>query len=78
METLVDAFRCKLSGEIMANPVIVHTSVNSDLVCGESYESAVLECWLLDKCDTETRFGPNNALKAMINAYRRVEINEIW
>ena len=78
METLVDAFRCTLSGEIMANPVIVHTDLNPDLVFGESYEREVLQRWLTEKRDGETRYGPNTALKGMIQVYRRAEINEIW
>lgn len=71
MDAFIDALRCGLTGRVMQDPVIVWTKVNPGLTRGASYERAVLEQWLRDRGDDETKYGPNTALKNLIGLYRR-------
>ena len=63
-----NAFRCGLRGKVMSDPVIVVTVSNEQLTCGQSYERSVLETFLGQLGDSETRFVPNPYLKALLHA----------
>jgi len=69
MDAFVDTLRCGLSGCVMTDPVIVWTHGNPKLRRGASYERTVLETWLRESGDQETRFGPNTALRTLIRVY---------
>ena len=62
-------FLCGLEHTIMNDPVIVHHGgAPPDVVVGVSYERAALERWIeADDARSATRYGPNPALKAMID-----------
>jgi hypothetical protein len=70
MDALADTLRCGLTGQIMEDPVIVHTKLNPKLVMGVSYERAALEQWLRERGDDKTKYGPNTALGGIIEEYR--------
>jgi hypothetical protein len=70
MDALADTLRCGLTGQIMEDPVIVHTKLNPKLVMGVSYERSALEQWLRERCDDKTKYGPNAALRSIIEEYR--------
>ena len=71
LDALADTLRCGLTGQIMEDPVIVHTELNPKLVMGVSYERAALEQWLRERGDDKTRYGPNTVLKRLIDGYRQ-------
>ena len=63
----IPAFRCCLSNAVMRDPVII-LSTNTELTSGLSYERTALERWLAERGDHSTRYCPNTALKAMLDA----------
>lgn len=69
---ILDAVCCQLCGRVMSDPVVVLTNTNPLLVQGQSYERVALEQFLANNRDSETRFGPNTALKSLIRTMNGV------
>ncbi len=69
MEAFENALRCGLCQKIMTDPVVVTTEFNPSLRKGVSYQRDVLEKFLADKSDTQTRFGENQNLHKLIHLY---------
>lgn len=72
METLENALSCGLCKRVMTDPVIVITDSNPLLRKGKSYQRDVLEKWLVDNNDTETRFAENQNLLGLVYLYHQM------
>jgi hypothetical protein len=72
MEAFQNALRCGLSKQVMTDPVVVITDSNSSLQRGRSYERDVLEKWLAENGDDQTRYQGNPNLVQLINLYHQM------
>ena len=71
IQELASAVTCKLSGEVMRDPVIVLVTTDPTLRVGMSYEKSALKKHLGD-CHSytyETRYGPNDNLRDLIRCF---------
>jgi hypothetical protein len=69
LDALADTLRCGLTGQIMEDPVVVCSKLNPRLEMGVSYERTALEQWLRERGDDKTKYGPNTALRRIIEQY---------
>ncbi len=65
-----DFIKCRLSGLVMKDPVIVCTTVPpTPLVFGDSYDRSALERWMQENGEPDVQFVSNTCLKGLTDHY---------